>query len=208
MKLRYSATSPYVRKVMIVIHERGLSDRIALEKTDPWSPATDLPHDNPLGKVPALMLADGTALFDSPVIIEYLDMLTSSESGLVGNGSLLPAAGPDRWTALRFQALADGICDAAILRRLEGNRPEQLRSADWMERQRAAVARSVDVLEADAAKLGERFTIGSVAVLAALGYLDFRFGHEDWRPGHTALSAWFDRESKRESFIRTAPPAA
>jgi glutathione S-transferase len=208
MKLRYSATSPYVRKVMIVIHERGLSDRIALEKTDPWSPATDLPHDNPLGKVPALMLADGTALFDSPVIIEYLDMLTSSESGLVGNGSLLPETGPDRWTALRFQALADGICDAAILRRLEGNRPEQLRSADWMERQRAAVARSVDVLEADAAKLGERFTIGSVAVLAALGYLDFRFGHEDWRPGHTALSAWFDRESKRESFIRTAPPAA
>ena len=124
------------------------------------------------------------------------------------DASLFPAAGPDRWTALRFQALADGICDAAILRRLEGNRPEQLRSTDWMERQRAAVARSVDALEADAAKLGERFTIGSVAVLAALGYLDFRFGHEDWRPGHPALSAWFDAESKRDSFVSTAPPAA
>jgi glutathione S-transferase len=207
MKLRYSATSPYVRKVMIVIHERGLSDRIALEKTDPWSPATDLPQENPLGKVPALMLADGTALFDSPVIAEYLDTLADRESG-PGNGSLFPVAGPDRWTALRFQAVADGICDAAILRRLEGNRPEQLRSADWMERQRAAVARSVDVLEADAARLADGFTIGSVAVLAALGYLDFRFGHEDWRPGHPALSAWFDRESKRESFIRTAPPDA
>ena len=211
MKLRYSATSPYVRKVMMVIHERGLSDRIALEKTDPWSPATDLPHDNPLGKVPALMLADGTALFDSPVIVEYLDMLPASEGGSEsgsGNGSLLPETGPDRWTALRFQALADGICDAAILRRLEGNRPEQLRSTDWMERQRKAGARSVDALEADAAKLGERFTIGSVAVLAALGYLDFRFGHEDWRLGHPALSAWFDAESKRESFVSTAPPAA
>jgi glutathione S-transferase len=203
MKLRYSATSPYVRKVMMVIHERGLSDKVELEKTDAWSPTTDLPQDNPLGKVPALALPDGTSLFDSPVIVEYLDSLESGP----GNG-LYPEAGPDRWTALRFQALADGICDAAILRRLEGNRPEQLRSTDWMERQRAAVARSVDALEAGAAQLGERFTIGSVAVLAALGYLDFRFGHEDWRPGHPVLSAWFDAESKRDSFVSTAPPAA
>src|SRR5687768_889787 len=189
MKLRYSATSPYVRKVMMVIHERGLSDRIELEKTDAWSHETDLPNNNPLGKVPALVLGDGPALFDSPVIAEYLDTLAGPDA------SLFPPPGPDRWAALRFQALADGICDAAILRRLEGNRPEQLRSTDWMERQRAAVARSVDALEADAAKLSERFTIGSVAVLAALGYLDFRFGHEDWRTGHPALSAWFDAES-------------
>jgi glutathione S-transferase len=203
MKLRYSATSPYVRKVMMVILERGLSDKVELEKTDAWSPTTDLPQDNPLGKVPALALPDGTSLFDSPVIVEYLDSLESGP----GNG-LYPEAGPDRWAALRFQALADGICDAAILRRLEGNRPDQLRSTDWMERQRAAVARSVDALEACAAKLGERFTIGSVAVLAALGYLDFRFGHEDWRTGHPALAAWFDAESKRDSFVKTAPPAA
>ena len=202
MKLRYSATSPYVRKVMMVIHERGLSDRVELEKTDAWSPETDLPNNNPLGKVPALVLDDGPALFDSPVITEYLDTLAGPVA------SLFPPSGPDRWAALRFQALADGICDAAILRRLEGNRPEQLRSTDWMERQRKAVARSVDALEADAAKLGERFTIGSVAVLAALGYLDFRFGHEDWRSGHPALSAWFDAESKRDSFVGTAPPAA
>jgi glutathione S-transferase len=202
MKLRYSATSPYVRKVMMVIHERGLSDRVELEKTDAWSPETDLPSNNPLGKVPALVLGDGPALFDSPVIVEYLDTLAGPDA------SLFPTTGPNRWTALRFQALADGICDAAILRRLEGNRPEQLRSTDWMERQRAAVVRSVDALEADAAKLGERFTIGSVAVLAALGYLDFRFGHEDWRPGHPALSAWFDAESRRDSFVGTAPPAA
>jgi glutathione S-transferase len=202
MKLRYSATSPYVRKVMMVIHERGLSDRVELEKTDAWSPETDLPSNNPLGKVPALVLGDGPALFDSPVIAEYLDTLAGPDA------SLFPAVGTDRWTALRFQALADGICDAAILRRLEGNRPEQLRSTDWMERQRAAVARSIDALEADTARLGERFTIGSVAVLAALGYLDFRFGHENWRTGHPALSAWFDAESKRDSFVNTAPPAA
>ena len=146
MKLRYSATSPYVRKVMMVIHERGLSDKVELEKTDAWSPETDLPHDNPLGKVPALALGDGPALFDSPVIVEYLD----TPGKAVPATALLPGRRPDRWAALRFQALADGICDAAILRRLEGNRPEQLRSTDWMERQRAAVARSVDALEADA----------------------------------------------------------
>ena len=109
MKLRYSATSPYVRKVMMVIHERGLSDRVELEKTDAWSPETDLPSNNPLGKVPALVLGDGPALFDSPVIVEYLDTLAGPDA------SLFPATGPDRWTALRFQALADGICDAAIL---------------------------------------------------------------------------------------------
>ena len=136
------------------------------------------------------------------MIVEYLDSLERKSR----NG-LYPEAGPDRWAALRFQALADGICDAAILRRLEGNRPEQLRSTDWMERQRAAVARSVDALEAGAAKLGERFTIGSVAVLSALGYLDFRFGHEDWRPGHPALSAWFDAQIERGT-VKTAPPAA
>jgi len=205
MKLRYSPTSPYVRKVMMVIHERGLSDQIELETTDAWSPNTDLPQNNPLGKVPALVLADGSALFDSPVIAEYLDSLPGS------GGPLFPPVGPARWTALRQQALADGICDAAILRRLEGNRPEQLRSTDLMARQRAAVARTVDLLEADAAHLGDPAaapTIGTIAVLAALGYLDFRFGHEDWRENHPNLTAWFEKASARESFTRTKPPVA
>src|SRR5689334_5968404 len=142
MKLRFSPTSPYVRKVMMVIHELGLTDRVQLETTDAWSPTTTLPTTNPLGKVPALVLDDGSALFDSPVIAEYLDSLPGG-----GTAPLFPASGPARWTALRQQALADGICDAAILRRLEGNRPEQIRSTDWMESQRAAVARTVDVLE-------------------------------------------------------------
>lgn len=200
MKLRYSPTSPYVRKVMMVLIECGLDDAVELVKTDAWSPETDLPDDNPLGKVPALVVQDGLTLFDSPVICEYLDTLHDG-------ARLFPSPGPARWAALRQQALADGICDAAILRRLEGNRPDGERSPSWMERQRAAVTRACDALEAEAATLPDTMTIGTLAALAALGYLDFRFGHEDWRPGRPTLTAWFERASARDSYRRTAPPA-
>ncbi|WP_448206288.1 glutathione S-transferase N-terminal domain-containing protein [Azospirillum sp. sgz302134] len=202
MKLRWSPTSPYVRKVMMVAIECGLEKAVETQKTDAWSPETDLPKDNPLGKVPALVLEDGTALYDSPVIAEYLDTLHDGPR-------LFPAHGPARWTALRQQALADGICDAAILRRLEANRPDGEKSPNWMERQRRAVARALDVLEAEAATgLGDTLTVGTLAVLVALGYLDFRFGHEDWREGRPALTAWFAAMSDRDSFRRTAPPPA
>ncbi|BAI76592.1 glutathione S-transferase (plasmid) [Azospirillum sp. B510] len=199
LKLRWSPNSPYVRKVMMVVIERGLEDRVERVATDPWSADTDLPKDNPLGKVPALTLEDGTTLFDSPVIVEYLDQL--------GDGApLFPSAGPARWTALRLQAIGDGICDAAVSRRLESGRPDGEKSAGWMERQRKAVARSLDLLEAEAASLDGATTIGTIAVLAALGYLDFRFGQEDWREGRPALTAWFAKASDRDSLRRTAPP--
>ncbi len=200
MTLRWSATSPYVRKVMMVAIEAGLDGGIATQATDPWSADTDLPLDNPLGKVPALTLADGTVLFDSPVIVEYLAAQAPAKR-------LLPESGPARWAALKLQAVADGICDAAILRRLEGNRPDGEKSASWMERQRKAVARSLDLLEAEAATLPADPTVGTLAVLATLSYLDFRFGHEDWRVGRPALAAWFATASDRDSVRRTAPPA-
>ena len=199
MTLRWSATSPYVRKVMMVAIEGGLEAAIERRTTDPWSADTDLPADNPLGKVPALTLEDGTILFDSPVIAEYLDSLSQ------GTG-LFPAAGPARWTALRLQAVADGICDAAILRRLEGLRPDGEKSAVWMERQRKAVARALDLLEGEVAGFGGAFTIGTLSVLVALGYLDFRFAADAWREGRPALAAWFATASQRDSFRRTAPP--
>ncbi len=199
LKLRWSPTSPYVRKVMMVLIERGLEDRVERVTTDPWSADTDLGKDNPLCKVPALTLEDGTTLFDSPVIVEYLDSLGD-------RAPLLPNAGPARWAALRLQAIADGICDAAILRRLESMRPDGEKSANWMERQRKAVARSLDLLEAEAASLDGEATIGTLAALVALGYLDFRFGHEDWRVGRPALTAWFAKASDRDSLRRTAPP--
>ncbi|WP_391349174.1 glutathione S-transferase N-terminal domain-containing protein [Azospirillum sp. A23] len=204
LKLRWSPTSPYVRKVMMVLIERGLEDRVERVTTDPWSADTDLPTDNPLGKVPALTLEDGITLFDSPVIVEYLNSLGGHSLG--DRAPLFPPAGPARWTALRQQAIADGICDAAILRRLESMRPDGEKSANWMERQRKAVTRSLDLLEAEAASLEGEATIGSLSVLVALGYLDFRFGHEDWREGRQALTGWFTKASDRDSLRRTAPP--
>jgi len=198
MKLRYSRTSPYVRKVLMVIIEKGLEDRIELVPTDAWSPETDLPTDNPLGKVPTLLLEEGGALYDSPVICEYLDSL--------GGATLFPPAGPARWTALKLQALGDGICDAAILRRLEGARPDGERSPKWMDRQRAAVERGVATLEAEFPTLSGPLTIGTLTVLSALGYLDFRWSAEDWRPAAPQLARWFAEASARESFRATEPP--
>jgi len=117
MKLRYGAASPYARKARVMIHECGLQERIELELTDVWAPDADITNDNPLGKVPALIGDGGEVLYDSPVICEFLD---SQHDGL----KLFPPSGGARWKALRRQALADGIMDAAILRRLESNRPE------------------------------------------------------------------------------------
>ncbi|MCW2243976.1 glutathione S-transferase C-terminal domain-containing protein [Azospirillum canadense] len=201
MKLRWSPTSPYVRKVMMVAIECGLENAIEKQTTNAWAADTDLPTDNPLCKVPALVLEDGTTLFDSPVVAEYLDTLHDGPR-------LFPATGPARWAALRQQALADGICDAAILRRLESQRPDGEKSPNWMERQRRAVTRALDVLEAEAAGLGDTPTIGTLALLVALGYLDFRFGHEDWRQGRPALTRWFESMSARDSYRRTEPPPA
>lgn len=199
-KLRWSPTSPYVRKVMILAIERGVDASFEKEATDAWSPDTDLPKENPLGKVPALVLDDGSVLFDSPVIAEYLDSLD-------GGPKLFPAAGPERWKALRLQAVGDGICDAAIMRRLESSRADGEKSEKWMNRYRAAVERSLDSLEAEAEGLGETVTIGTVAVVAALAYLDFRFAHEPWREGRPKLAAWFATAADRDSVRLTAPPA-
>ncbi len=200
MKLRWSPTSPYVRKVVMVAIECGLEDSIEKQPTNAWAPDTDLPADNPLGKVPALILEDGTTLFDSPVIAEYLDTLHDGRR-------LFPPPGPARWTALRLQALGDGLCDAAVLRRLEDSRPEGERSPGWMERQRQAMVRTLDALEREAGAFGDGVTIGTLSVLVALGYLDLRYAHEDWRAGRPALAAWFAAASERDSYRRTAPPA-
>lgn len=200
MKLRYSPTSPYVRKVTMTVVECGLEDRVERVVTNAWAPETDLPADNPLGKVPALILADGLTLFDSPVICEYLDDLNQGEK-------LFPAGGTARWKALRFQALGDGLNDAAVLRRLELMRADGEKSLKWADRQAAAATRTLDALETDAADLAAGFTIGSVAVLSALGYLDLRFAEDEWRSGRPQLAAWFAEASQRRSYRETEPPA-
>lgn len=202
MILHHSHTSPFVRKVMMVVLEAGLADRVETVTTDAWASGTALLRSNPLSKVPALVLEDGTTLFDSPVICEYLDSLNPGQP-------LFPTAGPARWTALRRQAMADGICDAAVLRLLEGRREAGQRSTAWIERQKAAVARALDALEGEAPGLAtDRPDIGTLAILAALGYLDLRYAADAWRQGRPQLAAWFDAASDRDSYRRTAPPAA
>ena len=198
MKLRYSATSPYVRKVTTTAHETGLESRIERVPAAVWAPDTDIAKDNPLGKVPALITGEGEVLYDSPVICEYLDSLHKGPK-------LFPAAGTARWNALKLQALADGILDAAILRRLESQRPSAQQSQAWLARQAAAVKRGMDALEAEAASWGDALTIGQIAAGCACGYLDFRFGQEDWRPGRPMLAAWYKRFARRPSMQATAP---
>jgi glutathione S-transferase len=195
MKLRYAPTSPFVRKVLAVAHELGLEGRLERVPTNVWSPDTDIAQDNPLGKVPTLVTDEDGTLFDSPVICEYLDKL--------GKDGLFPAPGPARWRALKLQALADGILDAAVLRRLEGLRPQSERSQKWVDRQSAAIARALDALEGLAADWDGKVTIGELAVGCACGYLDFRFGHEDWRPGRPQLAEWWRGFAERPSMRAT-----
>ena len=201
MKLRYSPTSPYVRKVMITAYECGLADQLVLEPTDAWAPDTDLVAENPLSKVPTMVLEDGMKLYDSPVICEYLDSLD-------GGHGLFPGD-KHRWRELKIQALCDGIMDAAVLRRLEMNRKPEHRSDDWVLRQAKVMQRGVDALDVMATdgRLRESMTIGTISALCALGYLDLRFSHEDWRRERPALERWFVRMSDRDSFRNTVPPA-
>lgn len=197
MKLRYSPTSPYVRKVSITAIETGQESVIERVPTNPWDPETDLPKDNPLGKVPALVVDEGLTLFDSPVICEYL-------SERVGAG-LVPAGGKNRWRVLRLQALGDGILDAAVLRLLEGKRPQELQKPDWIERQKRTIGRGVDSLEEAVGEWGDELTLGQITAGAALGYLDFRFSGDEWRKGRPALTDWYDAFSQRPSMKETVP---
>jgi len=197
MKLRFSPTSPYVRKVMITAIETGQESVIEKVATNPWDPETDLPDDNPLGKVPALVVDEGLTLFDSPVICEYL-------SERVG-ATLVPAGGINRWRVLRLQALGDGILDAAVTRLLESKRPEELQKADWVERQKRTIGRAVDSLEAEVGRWGDELSLGQITVAAALGYLDFRFPGDEWRRGRHALTDWYEAFAQRPSMKATVP---
>lgn len=198
MTLRYSPTSPFVRKVTVLAHETGLHDRIERVATFPWDAKTDLPKDNPIGKVPVLVTAEGS-FFDSPVICEYLD-------GQHAGRKMYPPAGPARWAALRRQALADGMMDAGILHLLEGRRPENQRSPGWMDRQRGVVARGFDALEREAAGLEGTVDIGSIAIGCAIGWLEFRgILGSDWRAGRAALARWYEGFARRPSMLQTVP---
>ena len=186
MTLYWSPRSPYVRKVMIVAHELGLSDRITPVRTvvGGTTPHRELMRRAPLGKIPVLELPDGTVLYDSPVICDYLDTLHAGER-------LFPEAWPARGTALRRLALGDGMLDVSLAWLGERYRPAERQSAPHMALWREKLLACVDALEAEAPALAaDPFGIGHVGIGVALGYLDFRFAELAWREGRPRLAAW------------------
>ena len=200
MMLHYSPASPYARKVLMCAVELGLRDRIEVipVNVSPTVPNPAVAAHNPLMKVPTLERDDGTPLFDSAVICEYLDAL--------GNGALFPRAGEPRWRALREHALADGIMDASLLLRYETfARPEPLRWGAWIDGQCLKNAQALDYLDAQQHDPGRPVHIGDITVACALGYLDLRFADYKWREGRTNLARRFDTMAQRESFRSTRP---
>jgi glutathione S-transferase len=203
MKLLGSVTSPYVRKVRAVMIEKKLDYQFVLE--DVWAADSTILQSNPLGKVPCLVMEGGEALFDSRVIVEYLDTLSPV-------GKLIPAVGRERAEVKTWEALADGLLDAAILARLEatwGGRSEAQRSQAWIDRQMGKIDAA---LQAMGAGLGDKvwccgtpFTLADIAAGCALGYLDLRFPQLNWRASHPNLEKLYDKLRQRASFAETQP---
>ncbi len=206
MKLIGSLTSPFVRKVRVVLAEKKLDYKFEVE--DVWAADTRIGESNPLGKVPCLVMEGGEAIFDSRVIVEYVDTLSPV-------GKLIPLSGRERVEVKTWEALADGLLDAAILARMEQTwvgRTDAQRSPAWVDRQIDKVHAS---LKAMSLGLGDRawctgihHSLADIAVGCALGYLDFRFPQIAWRDDHPNLAKLYEKLSQRPSFQDTAPPQA
>lgn len=199
MKLFYSPTSPYARKCRILILEKGLADRVELVEASPYEDPAELRAANPLGKVPALARPDGPTLINSPLICAYLDSLSEPR--------WIPAAGEAHWAARRFEALADGIIDLTIGRRIETMRDVDLRYHYWTERWERGIEAAIAQLEAESESFQDAEHLGALAVAVALGYLDFRYAALDWRAAAPKLAGFAKAWFARESFHATAPPA-
>ncbi len=199
MLLRSSPASPFVRKVRIAVAVLGLGDKIEVRDTDLNDTADSIRAQNPLGKIPALILDDGTALYDSRVILEYLDHLA-------GGGKIIPSDAAARFAALRLQALCDGILDASVLLVYESRyRPQDKRVQTWVDRQAGKVDRALKALEAAPPRLTTPPDVGQIALACALGYRDFRFDG-GWRKQHPRLLAYLDAFTAQvPAFAATAP---
>lgn len=203
MQLFYSPTSPYARKCRVVARERGLMADLEEVACNPMEDPAALHAGNPLGKVPCLVLDDGMAIFDSPVIAEYLD-------GLGNAPALVPAAGSARFNVLVAAALAQGMTDSALSMTMEGRRPETQRSPEAVARWRASIVRGLDRM-ADhlqglpGAMTPDGLTMGHIACGALLGYLDLRHATLQWRQGRDELAGWFESFNARPSMRETDP---
>jgi len=203
MKLIGAVGSPYVRKVRMVLAEKKLDYQFVPENV--WSETTQIVASNPLGKVPCLILEGGEAVFDSRVIVEYLDTLSPV-------GKLIPSTGRERVEVKTWEALADGLLDACILARLEATwagRSDTQRSPAWIDRQMGKVTQSLQAMEMGMGEKaycsGIHMSLSDIAVACALGYLDFRFPQMDWRSDHPRLVKLHDKMAQRQSFIDTRP---
>lgn len=201
MKLFYSPTSPFVRKVVVVLKETGQFEDVELisAQTAPTAPADVLSGRVPLGKVPALERADGPTLFDSRVICAYFDNRASA--GLYGSGARV-------WEMRTLEALADGILEAAVLMTYESRlRPEDKQWETWVDAQWMKISRAIDAINAQwMSHLAGPMTIGQIAVACALSYVDFRHGSRNWRQGNDALAQWYVGFASRDSMQSTTPP--
>jgi len=202
MRLYHSPTTPYGRKVMVLLMETGQAGdvEVATASGTPLDPGNQPLGANPLGKIPTLELDDGTSLYDSRVICRFLD--DRAKAGLYPDA-------PQLWRTLTLEATADGILEAALLIVYESRlRPEEIRFAPWVEGQWAKIARALDALEAKwQDHLAGPLDMGQIALACALSYLDFRHGARDWRSGHPGLAAWHARFATRDSMKTTEPQA-
>lgn len=200
MKLIGSLTSPFVRKVRVVLAEKKID--YDFEVDSPWTQDTRVGHVNPLAKIPVLILDDNTVLFDSRVIVEYLD-------NVAPNNKLMPAPNRERSEVKRWEALADGICDAAALIFLERKRPAAQQSQEWIARQDEKILRSLEFMSGELGEntwcMGTHFSLADVAAGCALGYLRFRFPEIDWPAKHPNLARLYDKLMRRPAFVETVP---
>ena len=200
MILRFSPSSPFVRKVRIAIGLLGFEKDVTIERADTTDPNDSLRKTNPLGKIPVLIIEDGSAVYDSRVILEYLD-------DRAGGGKIVPRDSKARLAALRLQALADGILDASILTVYEGRyRKAEMHEPKWLELQAGKVSRGLAVLEAAPPPIDPVPNVGQIALACALGYRDFRFG-DGWRGEHPRLVAWLDNFAARVPVFAATKPA-
>jgi glutathione S-transferase len=198
VELKFSALSPYVRKVNIVAHEHGLAERLRLTPVNTRTEQEKISPRNPLGKIPVLVTDSGETLYDSPVICEYLD-------AEFGNHRLLPAGGPRRWQIMTMVALADGLLDAALLVRNERARPVAEQSPEWTDLQLGKVHRALAYFEGVVGNFDAGLDMAQVAVGAAVGYIPLRLLDLEGLPKWPKLKAWYDRQSLRASFRNTMP---
>ncbi|MDD2740908.1 MAG: glutathione S-transferase [Rhodocyclaceae bacterium] len=200
MKLIGSYTSPYVRKVRAVLAEKKIDYDFVIDS--PWLPESGVPNLNPLGKIPVLLLDDETPLFDSRVIVEYIDAVTP-------NNKLFPAPNRERIEVKRWEALADGICDAATSAFLEAKRPKKEQSASAISRQQDKITRSLEFMSEQLGEkpfcTGTHFSMADIAVGTALGYLAFRFADINWQESHPNLGKLYAKLMLRPSLAETVP---